>query len=148
MLVGKSQGFDLEKIWLTQQTIDVDAKRMSSQFAVQTSTQAPKRMGIIFLNAKSPGQLAVDRLNQLSDRIVKMPKRPRNLLLLIRARQGAQANAVFLSQLSRLSCADVTFVSQHVQISMLTEHLKACFQVCAVGWGQLKVQNQAAQADE
>jgi len=38
MLVGKSQGFDLEELWLAQQAVDVNAQSMSGQLGVQAGT--------------------------------------------------------------------------------------------------------------
>jgi len=47
MLDWESQRLDLEEGGLTEQTIDVNAQRMCSQFGVETSTQAPKGMSMI-----------------------------------------------------------------------------------------------------
>ncbi len=94
MLVRESQGFDLQEIWLAQQTIDVDTQRMSGQLAVQTGTQAPKGMGVVLLNGKLPRQLAIDRFDQLTDGIMQMLERFRDLLFLVRARDRSQKNAV------------------------------------------------------
>ncbi len=148
MLVGKSQGFDLQEFRLGQQTIDVNAQRMSSQLAVQAGTQAPEGMGVILLDAQLPRQLAVHCLNQLAEGIMQMSKRLRNLLHLIGARDGSQTDAVLLPQLSGFGGTDIAFVSQHIQVGMLTEQLKPGFQIRAVGRGQFKVQDQAAQTDQ
>jgi hypothetical protein len=50
MLDWESQCLDLEEGGLTEQTIDVNAQPMRSQFGVETSAQAPKGMGMIDFN--------------------------------------------------------------------------------------------------
>jgi len=148
MLIRKSQCFDLKEIWLTQQAIDVNAQGMSGQLAVQTGTQPPKGMGVVLLNRELPGQLAVDRLDQLTDGIVEMLESRRNLLFLVCSRDGAQHDAVFLPQFCRYLCTDIAFVAQHLLVGMFTQQLKTGFQIGRVGWGQFEIQDQTAHGDQ
>jgi hypothetical protein len=50
MLDRKSQSFDLQEIGITQKSIYIDRKGVSSEFGIQTSTQAPKSMGMVLFN--------------------------------------------------------------------------------------------------
>ena len=52
MLVWESQGFDLEKVWFSQEAVDVDAQGMCGELANQTSAQAPECVGIVLFNSK------------------------------------------------------------------------------------------------
>jgi hypothetical protein len=47
MLDRESQSFDLQEVWLAQQTIEIDAQRMSRQLGDQTRTQTVKSMGMV-----------------------------------------------------------------------------------------------------
>lgn len=148
MLIGKSQGLDLKEIWLTQQAIDVNAQSMSRQLTVQTSTQSPKGMGVVLFNCELPGQLAIDRLDQLSDGIVQMLESRRNLLFLVCSRNGTQRDAIFLPQFRRYLRTNITLVAQHLFVGMVTQQLKSGFQIGRVGGGQFKVEDQTAHGDQ
>jgi hypothetical protein len=50
MLVGESQGFDLQKVLPSHQTIEVDTQRMRGQLGIEPGTQAPKGMGMVDLD--------------------------------------------------------------------------------------------------
>jgi len=49
MLVWESQRLDLQVVWCPKQAVDIDAQGMSSQLAVESSTQTPERMGMVHL---------------------------------------------------------------------------------------------------
>lgn len=148
MLNGKSQRFDLKEIRLTHQAIDVNAQRMSGQLTVQAGTQSPKGMGVVLLNCELPGQLAVDRLDQLSNGIVQMLKSRRNLLFLVCSRNGAQRDAIFLPQFYGYLGTNIAFVAQHLLVRVFTQQLKSGFQIGRVGGGQLEVQDQTTHGDQ
>lgn len=148
MLIRKSQGFDMKEIWLTQQAVDVNTQRMSGQLTVQAGTQSPKSMGVVLLNRELPGQLAVDRLDQLSDGIVQMLESRRNLLFLVYSRNGAQRDTIFLPQFRRDRCTNIALVAQHLLVGMFTQQLKSSFQIGSVSGGQFEVQDQTAHGDQ
>jgi hypothetical protein len=59
---------------------------MGSQLGVPGRTKPPKALGMIGLNLELPGQLAIDRLDNLAHVIVTLPHHSWELGLLIRAR--------------------------------------------------------------
>jgi hypothetical protein len=52
MPVWESHGFYLEEVWLAQQTVDINTQGMCGQLTYQTSTEAPKGVGIVFFNGE------------------------------------------------------------------------------------------------
>jgi hypothetical protein len=148
MLDRESQGFDMQKVLLPQKAIDINTQRMSRQLAVQAGTQTPKGMGEILFDGKLPGQLPIDGFDQLANSIVKMLKGWRKLLFLVRSRNSAQDDPVFVPQILGFGSADVGFVTQHLQVEMLLEQLKSSFQVAAIGGRQFKIQDQTAHGDQ
>ena len=70
MLIRESQGFDLQKVRLAQQSVDINTQGMRGQLAEQTGTQPPKGMGIILFNGKLAGQLPIDGFDQLADGVM------------------------------------------------------------------------------
>jgi len=53
MLVGESQGLDLQEPWLPQHTVDVNAQGVCRQFGIGPGTQAPKSMRMIDLDMEN-----------------------------------------------------------------------------------------------
>jgi len=86
MLDWESQRLDLEEGGLTEQTIAGNAQRMCSQFGVETSTQAPKGMGMIDFDIELSGKLRVHRFDHLANSVEKALPIGGHLLLLIAAR--------------------------------------------------------------
>jgi hypothetical protein len=66
MLVWESQGFDLQALWLAQQSVDVNAQGMCGQFGVEPGTQAPEGMSVIDLDLEYFRKLAVDGFDHLA----------------------------------------------------------------------------------
>lgn len=112
---------------------------MSRQLAVQAGTQAPKRMGEILFNSEMPRQLPVDRLDQLANGIVKLLIGWRDLLFLVRSRESAQGDPMFLPQFFGFGGTDVSFVSKHFQIGVLLKQLTSSLQVTTLGGRQFKI---------
>ena len=52
MLVRESQGFDLQKVWVSQEPIEINAQRVRGQLGVQTGTQSPECVRVIFLDVE------------------------------------------------------------------------------------------------
>jgi len=121
---------------------------MCRQLAEQASTQAPKGMGIILLNGELPRQLPIHGFDQLTDGVMKMLERIRNLLLLVRPWDGSQANSVLFPQFGGFGRTDVAFVTQHFQIRVFVQQLKARFQISAIGRSQFKIEYQPAHGDQ
>ena len=67
MLDREGKGFNLKKVSLLEETIEIDTKGMSSQLCVKSSTEAPERMGMIRFDVELLGQLAIDGFNQLAN---------------------------------------------------------------------------------
>jgi hypothetical protein len=148
MLDRKSQRFDLQDVWLAEQAIDVKTQRMSGQFAVQPGTQAPKGVGVVRLDGKLPRQLTIHGFDQLAHGIVQVLNSRQDLHFLVRAREGAQPNAVVRPQFRGLRGANVGFVAQDFQIGMVTQQFTARLQIRTIGGGQFKVQDQPTERDE
>jgi len=65
MLVGENQRLDLQDLWLSQQTVDVNAQSMCGQFRIEPGTQAPKGMGVIDLYPEQLRKLMIDEFEHL-----------------------------------------------------------------------------------
>ena len=148
MLVGESQRLDLQELWLTQQTVDVNAQSMCGQFGVEPGTQAPKGMSVIDLDLEQLRKLVIDDFDHLTNAIQKSALFNRYFDFLITARQSQQPDAVVGVELSSFGGADVSLITQNDQVSMLAKHFKAHFQIIDVGRRQLEIEDQSAQSDE
>ena len=90
MLDRESQGFDLQKVWLTQQPIEINTKGMSGQLGIQTSAQTPKGVGMILLNVELLRELPINGFDDLPDRVVDLLSSSRHLRFLITTWDGMQ----------------------------------------------------------
>lgn len=94
MLNRESQSFDLQKGRLAEQTININAQRMSSEFGVEASTKAPKGMGMIDFNVELIGKLCVHSFDHLAHRVEKALCGTRQLFLLIATRNRFELNSI------------------------------------------------------
>jgi hypothetical protein len=148
MLIGKRQGLDLQELWLSQQTVDKDAKDMSGQLGMAPGDQNPKGVRMVFLDLKLLGQLSIDRLSHLPNGFEQMLDFWRNLFLLITVGQSWQAHPVLLQQFSRFFDTDVAFIAQDVQVGMFAQQFEADFQIDGIGRSQHKIENETTHGDQ
>src|SRR5512147_2488749 len=97
MLDRESQCLDVQEIWLSELTIDVDAKGVCGELGVKPGAQSPEGMSTVGFDVELFGELAVDGLDNLAHGVVKLRECWWELLL-ITSGQGEQANAVVLLQ--------------------------------------------------
>src|SRR4051812_12647339 len=97
MLDREGKCLDMQEIWLSELTVDIDAKGMCGELGIEPGAQAPEGMSMVGFDVELCGELAVDRLDNLACRIVEACER-RWQLLLIAAGQGEQANAIVLPE--------------------------------------------------
>ena len=105
-------------------------------------------MRMILLNLELLRKLAIDGFDHLAHCIEQMLGFCGQLLLLVAPGQRGQPDSILLKQFCGLLSADIAFVAQYLQIGMLAQDLKTDFQVRAMRWRQLKIQNQTAQGDQ
>jgi transposase len=84
----ESQALDLQEVGFAQQTVDENAKCMSSQLGIQAGTQAPKCVSMIMFDMALLGQLPVDGFDNLAHRVERLANRCGHLRFLVGARQG------------------------------------------------------------
>ncbi len=105
-------------------------------------------MRVIDLDVELLRQLAVDRLDDLTDGVGGPLDGPWQLLPLVATRRRQQADAVVSPQLGRLLDADVRLVTNGGEVGMLAQQFEAHLQVGGVGRGQLEVEDDSAQRDQ
>src|SRR5437016_3997183 len=105
-------------------------------------------MGMIDLNVELLGQLTVDGLDDLADRIERASGGLRRLVGLVATRQGHQAESILSEELVSQISTDVAFVAKDGQIGMLGQQFSADVQVGCTGTCQFKIQDQPAQTDQ
>ncbi len=88
MLIRERQALDLQKVCVAHEPIQVNTDSMRCQLGVQSCTESPKSMGMVRLDMKLPGQLAVDRFDDLPEGIVGLLESRIDLAFLIATRQG------------------------------------------------------------
>jgi hypothetical protein len=144
----ESKMFDVKEVLLTQQTIDVDAQGMSSQFGVQTGTQTPKGVSMVGLNVELSNELTIHRFDYLPNAGDALGHHPWQLAVLIGSGHAHQADAIAFQQSIGYRLADVPFVSHSVQISVLLQQFITRLQVSHIGRGKFKVYDHPSQRDE
>lgn len=147
-LVGKGQRLDLQEIWLTQHTVDVDTEGVRCEFGVESGTQPSKRMSMVGLDVQLLRELAIDGLNDLANRVVETSEFSGQLLFLITSRQCAQADSIKLPEFGCFVCADVALVTDDLQIGVFRQEFKADVEVGSTGRRQFEIENQAVHGNE
>ena len=71
MLDREGQRLDLQEIWLSELTVDIDAEGMSGELGIKPCDIAPKGMGMVGLDVELFGELTVDRLDDLAHGVVE-----------------------------------------------------------------------------
>src|SRR5258708_29216972 len=108
---------------------------MCSQFGQQTGTQTPKGVGMIDLQVELLSQLAVDGLDNLSNRIEGAADSLRRLVGLVTTGQGHQLEAIVPQQLAGQLRTDIAFVTKDGQISVFRQQFSANSQVSGMSRG-------------
>ncbi len=148
MLDRKSQSLDLQRLRVSQETINVDGKGMGSQLGQQTGAQAPESMRMIEFNLKLLDQLPIHRFNDLTHSVVQATNLRRELGFLVGTRDGMQVNSVVLKQSGGQGGANEGFIAEDRQIGMGDEHFFANRQIAHAGRGEDKINNDPLQGDQ
>lgn len=144
----ESQLLDVKEVMLTQQAVEVDAQGMSSQLAVQTSTQPPEGMSMIALHTELLNQLAVDCLDDLPHTCDARGHPRRQLLPLVSTRYAHQAQAIAFKKSIGHRLRNVAFVRYCHQVGVFLQKVISTLQVRDIGWDQLEIQYHPSQRDE
>ena len=67
----------------SEQTVEVNAQSMSSQFGIETSDQPQKGMSVVLLKVELFGQLPIHRFNDLPNAVEQSAKLIGHLLFLV-----------------------------------------------------------------
>ena len=100
-------------------------------------------MSVINLDLEQLGKLVIDGFNDLANAVQKNALFSGHLHFLIAAWQRHQLDTVVCEEMSGFFGADVSLVSQNVQVGMFAQHFKTYFQIIDVGWRQFKIEDQA-----
>ena len=118
MLVGKGQFLDFQIVRCAQETVDIDAEGMCSQFGVESSAQAPESMGAVGFNRELCFELTGDGFDHLADRVIEAADVFGELFFLVFAPFGEQADAIVMPEVLSCRCADVGLVTDDDAVSV------------------------------
>jgi hypothetical protein len=148
MQIRESQGFNLQELWLSQKTVEIDTQSMCGQFGVKPGTKAPEGMCVVHLDVKQFRELVIDGFDHLTNTVEKSSLAPGKLYFLIRTWQCDQLDAVVSEELCGFLGPDVSFIAQNRQIGMFRQHFKTHFQIGDMRRCKLEIGDHSTQGNE
>ena len=143
-MVREGEHLEVQDFGDAEQAIEPDTEGMGGELGGESGDQPPQAMGVIGLDVKLEGELAVDRLDQLAQVSVEMAKCLGGLRPLISARHGDEMDVAARPQISGDCLRDVRLVGEDVQVAMRVEQFRADREIGQVGRGEFKVADDAA----
>ncbi len=133
VLVGWSEGCDLEKLLLAEQSVEIDTQGVGGELGVQPRTQSPEGVRLMSTDPKVIGELAVHRLDDLAQPVQALGSGLWELLVLIPPRHAEQMHILRVIKRSRNWRAHIAFVAQRVQRTVFRQQFRPDRQISGVG---------------